>query len=213
MVLIKLYIYLILSVLLIIVNYQLKIFGNYALAALKDNGTLQLAVIHSSNTNQQKNSRESVYPGCILVPLDKIPNNCIFKTTQILVFEHTPRRTRGLALSESASNRSRHPEVLVESYLFGGPVDEKEKLFVICDRLIFDTFPRPLAVHEINLNNIRAPMYVYEFRRRVPSKPIGINVWRTYQGCAKWLPGQLEGEILAELWHKNIAIDEHFLNS
>ena len=98
---VKVIFYLFLTICLLFFNSQIKLFGNYALAALKDNGTLQLAIIHftgRSTTSTDDNQVISV--GMCIKSTYNVPNNSALYNTVILVFEHTPDRTRGLIICD-----------------------------------------------------------------------------------------------------------------
>ena len=98
---IKMIFYLFLTICLLFLNSQIKLFGNYALAALKDNGTLQLAIIHSTGrSTTSTDDNQVIKVGMCLKSTYNVPNTSALYNTVIVIFEHTTERTRGLIICD-----------------------------------------------------------------------------------------------------------------
>ena len=98
---IKVIFYLFLTICLLFLNSQIKLFGNYALAALKDNGTLQLAIIHSTGrSTTSTDDNQVITVGMCIKSTYNVPNTSALYNTIILIFEHTTERTRGLVICD-----------------------------------------------------------------------------------------------------------------
>lgn len=130
--LIRVSIYMFLIVVVVTFNSQLQLFNNRALSVIKNNGTLQLAFIYSIDSTQ---SNCRLVPGVLLSASHRLQNILLFHSSNILIFEHSVKRTRGLILNHHAVQSCTNIRGQRHEYRYGGPVSASTKLFLVTNNL------------------------------------------------------------------------------
>jgi len=224
---IKSFIYFGLTVLLIFMNSQLELLREEVLALLQVDGGLRLTIVSNSSTSLLA---QVVQPGIIISATDKMKADPLFASSQILIFERSDRRVRGLVLNRHSTDTRLLDAVGdggggggggrinqgAEYVGSGSPVQISSRLFIISNdgesftsinaSYIKKIYTIPVSNVDINtVNDTTTSIFIAECHRMSHVDIAAISGLhskvRLVRGCVySWTPCFLVGEIVASLW-------------
>ena len=210
---IKSFIYFGLTVLLIFMNSQLELLHEQVLALLQIDGELRLAVV----ANSPSSLLAQIGPGMILTASDKMSSDPLFASSQILIFERTDKRVRGVVLNRSTDTRLLDAVGGANGAEYagsvGGPVQISPRVFIVSnDRESFASlhpsyikkiYEIPVLDIDVHTANDAGTIFIAECHRLVdigPTSTLNAKL-RLVRGCVySWSPCFLVGDIAASLW-------------